>query len=199
MSTPARGTGSDYSKGTFANRVESFLTRIGIAPAYVAAVVLAVAGVMGPLLLTVSDFFPLYEVRTVTAPIPGGTITGGTNHLYAMVILGLATALMSYGAIRGGSRPAMIALATLGVVAAVVALGNDLPDATGESTLNRSFAYASATAYPRIGFYLETLGAALAIIAGVGALVLTGGMPRPPADGPGTAPARQGGTGRPEP
>ncbi len=176
MSTPARGTGSDYSKATLLGRVESFLSRIGIAPAYVAALALAVAGVAGPLLLVVSDFFPLYEVRTVTAPID--TITGGKNHLYAMVILGLTAALMSYGAIRGGSRPAMIALAALGAVAAVIALGNDLPDATGQSTLNRSFAYASATAYPKIGFYLETLGAALTIIAGVGALLVTGGAPR---------------------
>jgi hypothetical protein len=178
MSTPARGTGSDYSKATLLSRVESFLSPIGIVPAYVAAVALAVAGVGGPLLLVVSDFLPLYEVRTVTAPIPEGTVTGGTNHLYAMVILGLAAGLMAHGAIRGGSKPAMIALAALGAVAAVIALGNDLPDATGESTLNRSFAYASATAYARIGFYLETLGAALTIIAGVGALLLTGGEPR---------------------
>jgi hypothetical protein len=187
MSTPARGTDSDYSKGTLANRVESFLTRVGIEPGYVAAVMLAVAGVAGPVLLVVGDFFPLYEVRTVAAQIPDGTITGGTNHLYSMVLLGLASGLMAYGAIRGGSRPAMIALASLGVVAAVVALGNDLPDATGESTLNRSYGYASATAYPKIGFYLETLGAALTIIAGVGALVLTGGTPRPPSGAePGT-------------
>ena len=178
MSTPARRTGSEYSKGNFSSRAESFLSRIGIAPAYVAAVALAVVGVAGPLLLVASDFFALYEVRTVTAPVPEGTVTGGRNHLYAMVVLGLAAALMAYGAIRGGSRPAMIALAALGVVAAAIALVNDLPDATGESTLNRSFAYASATAYPKIGFYLETLGAALTIIAGVGALLLTGGKPR---------------------
>jgi hypothetical protein len=183
MSTPARGTGSDYSKGNFLSRVESFLSRIGIDPAYLAALGLAVAGVAGPFLLVVSDFFPLYEVRTVTAPIPDGTITGGTNHLYAMVVLGLAAGLMAYGAIRGGSKPAMIALAALGVVAAVIALGNDLPDATGESTLNRAYAYASATAYPKIGFYLETLGAALTIIGGVGALLLTGGAPRRPKEG----------------
>ena len=151
--------------------IGSWLDRRGIDPAYVAALALAIAAVAGPLLLIVSDFFTLFSVRSVTAEI--GSVTGGRNHLYAMVIIGLVAAPMAYGAIRGGSQPAMIALAALGILAAFVALAFDLPDATGASTLNRSFAYASAEATPELGFYLETLGAALTLIAGGGALMLT--------------------------
>jgi hypothetical protein len=87
----------------------------------------------------------------------------------------VVAAPMAWGAIHGGSRPAMISLAVLGLAAAVIALAFDLPDATGVSTLNRSFAYANAQSFPRVGFYLETLGAVLLLIAGGGTLLLTGG------------------------
>ncbi|MFL5819646.1 MAG: hypothetical protein ACJ76S_03055 [Solirubrobacteraceae bacterium] len=156
---------------------------MGIDPTYLAAAGLAVAAAAGSLLLVVSDFTTLFEARTVTAKI--GSVTGGTNHLYAMVIIGLVAAPMGWGAIRAGSQPAMISLAVLGLLAAGIALAFDLPDATGTSTLNRSFAYANAQAFPRVGFYLETLGAVLLIIAGGGALLLTGSRGRGPERDPG--------------
>lgn len=193
VSAPARRTGSDDSKGPGNSRASSRLSglvaslgsrleRRGVDPAYLAALALAIAAASGPLLLIVSDFFTLFSARSVTAEI--GSVSGGKNHLYAMLIIGLVAAPMAYGAVRGGSRPAMIALAALGILAAVVALVFDLPDATGASTLNKSFAYASAEATPEIGFYLETLGAALTVIAGGGALMLTvpEGAPASPAE-----------------
>jgi hypothetical protein len=184
MNAPARRTANDHSKGSWPSRaasalaagfarVESGLARRGIDAFYLAAAGLAVAAAAGSVLLVVSDFTPLFEARTVTATI--GTVTGGRNHLYAMVIIGVVAAPMAWGAIRGGSRPAMISLAVLGLAAAVIALAFDLPDATGVSTLNRSFAYANAQSFPRVGFYLETLGAVLLLIAGGGTLLLTGG------------------------
>jgi hypothetical protein len=184
MNAPARRTANDHSKGSWPSRaasalaggfarVESGLARRGIDAFSLAAAGLAVAAGAGSVLLVVSDFTPLFEARTVTATI--GTVTGGRNHLYAMVIIGVVAAPMAWGAIRGGSRPAMISLAVLGLAAAVIALAFDLPDATGVSTLNRSFAYANAQSFPRVGFYLETLGAVLLLIAGGGTLLLTGG------------------------
>jgi hypothetical protein len=196
MNAPARRTASDHSKGSWLSRaasavagagarVESGLARRGVDPARLAGAGLLVAAAGGCLLLVVSDFTPLFESRTVTATI--GTVTGGANHLYAMVVIGLVAAPMAWGAIRGGSRPAMISLAVLGLLAVLIALAFDLPDATGAGTLNRSFAYANAQSFPRVGFYLETLGAVLLLIAGGGVLLLTGRVPadsRPPQAAP---------------
>jgi len=183
LNAPARRTANDHSKGSWPSRagstlarawsrVESSLARRGIDPAYLAAAGLAIAAATGSLLLVVSDFTTLFEARTVTATI--GTVTGGRNHLYAMAVIGLVAAPMAWGAIRGGSQPAMISLAVLGLLAVAIALVFDLPDATGANTLNRSFAYANARSFPRIGFYLETLGAVLLLLAGGGTLLLTG-------------------------
>jgi O-antigen ligase len=76
---------------------------------------------------------------------------------------------MALLAMRSQSRSALAALAMLGLVAIVIALGFDLPDATGIATL-RSFQ--DARLAPRTGFYLETLGAALVAVAAVGGLLL---------------------------
>ena len=60
----------------------------------------------------------------------------------------------------------MAGLAGLGLIAVIIAVGFDLSDATGTNTLARTFE--DATGSPAIGFYLETLGAALLIISGGG-------------------------------
>lgn len=187
VSAPARRTASDDSKGSWPSRlafgasrlasvVSSGAGRTGLDPAYLAALGLAIAAVAGPLLLIVSDFTTLFEARTVTAVIPGGRVAGGSQHLYAMVIIGLVALPMAYGAIRGGSQPSMIALAVFGVLAIGIALAKDLPAATGPSTIKNARAYESTQSTPKLGLYLETLGAALLLIAGGGSLVLTAGL-----------------------
>jgi hypothetical protein len=163
---------------------------------YLSAGMLTLAAAAGPPLLIASDFFTLFEVRSLTAVIPEGAVSGGRNHAYVMVMIGVVAAPMAWGAIRGASRPAMVALAVLGVVAAFIALGNDLPDATGTSTLTKAYAYASAETTPAIGFYLETLGAALLLIAGGGGLVLSGGRAQP---GPDVVPGERDQLARGEP
>lgn len=133
---------------------------------------LAVAAFVGPVLLVFSDFLTLFEVQTEAGVgVPDGSVKGRENHSFAMVLLGVAALPMAYGAVSGGSRPAMTGLAALGVIAAIVALAFDLPDATGTHTLARTFE--NATGHPKLGFYVETLGAALTIVAGVGSLILT--------------------------
>jgi hypothetical protein len=135
---------------------------------------LAAASVGGPIMLIVADFTTLFEVKAVTTvleDVPGGVVKGRRNHSWAMVIIGIVALPMAYGAVRGNSRPAMAALGALGLVAAIIALAFDLPDATGTSTLARTFEEAKAT--PQEGFYLETLGAALLLVAGVGGLLLS--------------------------
>ena len=168
MSAPARGTSGNYSKGPSPSRAR-------IDPAFLAAIALSAAAVAGPALLIVSDFTPLFEVQAVTAKLKA--VSGGRNHMYAMLVIGLVAVPMAYGAIRPGSRPAMVAMVVLGLAAIGVALLKDLPDAAGENTLRTT--YEQAQGIPQLGFYLETLGAVLVLIAGAGGLLLSGGRPQP--------------------
>ena len=81
-------------------RVARLLTRYG----------LLVPIVAGAVLLIVAEFLPLYEIRTITAVPEGGRTSTGSHHGYALLIIGLAMVPMAIGAVRGGSRPAAIAL-----------------------------------------------------------------------------------------
>lgn len=164
--------------------IEQRARRRGVDPARLAAAGLAVAAALGIAALLVSDFLTLFEVRSITAVVPGGRVSGGQNHAYAMLIIGLVAAPMAYGALRGGSRPAMVALAVLAAVAVGIALIKDLPVASGPSTLKQAQAYQSTVATPQLGFYVETLGAALLLIAGGGTLMMWGGAPSPPRQDP---------------
>jgi hypothetical protein len=134
---------------------------------------------LAALLLVVAEFTSLYDVHIATSSVPIKTVTGGSNHSYAMLVVALAGAALAVGAWRSGSRSALLGLGVLGVVALVIALAGDLPDAhaTGlAGSATRGFINASST--PSAGLYLETLGAVLLIAtSGLGFLML--GAPRP--------------------
>jgi hypothetical protein len=130
--------------------------------------------VAGALLLIVAELLTVREIRAVTVVPPGGTETGGGMHGYALGIVGLAMLPMSFGAVVRGARPAAVALVVLALVACAIVLFVDRPsldDTGGLGTL-----YELAEARPATGFYVESLGAALALVGAVAALVLS---PRP--------------------
>lgn len=117
-------------------------------------------------LLAVAEFTDLNEIRIVTVTREG--IGTGSNHGYALLIIALAGAVMAFGAFRG-SRPAAIALAVLGAAALLVVLIVDLPDINATGLYGRDYEQAEAQA--AIGFYLETAGAILLLLAGVATAV----------------------------
>ena len=125
---------------------------------------------LGAVLLIVAEFLPLYEIRAVTAVPAGGHKSTGAHHGYALGVIGLAIIPMAWGAVRGGSRPAAIAALVLAAIALLVALAIDLPDLNETGLIGRS--YDQAEARPRVGFFVETLGATLALLGSIGALVL---------------------------
>jgi hypothetical protein len=127
--------------------------------------------VAGALLLIVAEFVTVREVIIVTVVPPDGVDTGGDMHLYALGLLGLAILVMSYGAAARGARPAAIALLVLALAACVIVLAVDLPVMDDEGTYART--HEGARARPAAGFYLESLGAALALVGAVAALTLT--------------------------
>ncbi len=120
------------------------------------------------LLLVVAEFTTLYEVRIIT--VVRDVTTAGSHHGFALLILAFAAAAMAYGATRGGSRPAALALVALAVAALVVILAIDLPVVDEEGTFGRD--YEQARAQAATGFFLETAGAVLLLFSAVLILVL---------------------------
>jgi hypothetical protein len=127
--------------------------------------------VAGALLLILSEFLTVREIVVLTVVPPDGTDTGGSLHAYALGVLGLAMLPMSFGAVVRGARPAAVALVILAVAACAIVLFVDRPVLDDAGIFART--YDQAEAEPATGFYLESLGAALALIGAVSALMLT--------------------------
>jgi hypothetical protein len=124
----------------------------------------------GALLLAIAEFLPLLEIRAITAVI--GEQSTGSHHGYAQLVVAAVLVPMSVGAVVGGSRPAALAALALAVIALFIALAVDLPHVNETGILGET--YERAEASPKIGFHLETLGAALALIGAVATLALRG-------------------------
>jgi hypothetical protein len=124
----------------------------------------------GALLLILAEFLTVREIRAVTVVPPGGTETGGGLHGYALGIIGLAMLPMAYGAVVRRARPAAVAVIVLAAAAAVVVLLVDRPVLDDTGLVGRT--YDLAEARPATGFYLESLGAALALVGAVMTLAM---------------------------
>ena len=133
---------------------------------------------VGALLLVVAEFLVLREIRTVTVVPPGGTVTAGSHHLFALGLVGVVIAVMAYGAVLRGARPAAVACVVLALLALFIVLAVDRPSLDETGLIGRT--YDLAQARPAAGFYVESVGAALALVGAVAALVLGGERPRAP-------------------
>jgi hypothetical protein len=102
------------------------------------------------------------------------TVSGFERHGGALILVGLATAAMAYGAAIGGSRPAAIALIALGAVILFLTLALDLPEASDVGILSN---FEGAKGEKALGLWLELVGGGLAVEAGAAALV-RGAEPR---------------------
>jgi peptidoglycan/LPS O-acetylase OafA/YrhL len=132
-------------------------------------------GLAGAALLVMADLSTLVEIEVVG--VVQETLQGGDQHSWSMVVLGVAAVPLAFGAARGRSRPAMLGLALIGLVAAFIALVADLPDTRETGVYGERYEQASAA--PGSGFYFETAGAALLLLAGGGGLVLLPPRPEP--------------------
>ena len=116
---------------------------------------------LAALLLVVSTFLTLYTVGNGQTTLR--SISGFEHHNVAMLLLGLAAVPMALGGLRG-AKPAMVAVALLGVVVLVVAVSVDLPAALDEGVL--AVSYEGASAKPSTGFFVETLAGVLLFVSG---------------------------------
>jgi hypothetical protein len=144
-------------------------------------------GLLAAALLLAAEFTSLFVVRIQTT---GGVIrteTTGAHNSYALVPIALLAGLLALVVWQRGSRPALLALGLMGLVALLIALLGDLPDAhvtgvvrgNGSSPGGIGAPYVQAATRPSTGFYLETLGAVVLVMASVGSFLLIGPPPRP--------------------
>jgi hypothetical protein len=165
MSAPPRGTASQYSKGVSGLQAAFSRLASGIA-AHPKAVrwVLAALGLAGAILLMVSEVLPVTHVKVITVVLPNSERTGFDQNSGAMLILGLLALPMLAGAALGASRPAMVAVAAIGVIALLIAMVGDLPEVTKTGTIFRE-RYEDAKAQAQVGFTFEWLGAVLLVLS----------------------------------
>jgi hypothetical protein len=136
---------------------------------------LIVAGaLLGALLLLVAEFTSLYHVHVASSSTPVKSVSGGSNHSYALLPIGLLAAALGIGVFRAGSRPALLAVGVIGIVALLIALLGDLPDAQATGLVGSPTShYVNASSTPSAGLYMETLGAVVLIATcGLGFMML---------------------------
>ncbi len=137
---------------------------------------LLTVGVAGALLLVAAEFAPLLTVRTSALGAPVTTVTTSAHDAWALVPLALLALFLSVGAWRTDSGLALLALGVVGIVTVLIALLGDLPDAQATGlTGSQSTGYGVAASSPAAGFFLETLGAVLLVIAAGAGLLLSAG------------------------
>jgi LPXTG-motif cell wall-anchored protein len=96
--------------------------------------------------------------------------SGGDQHGYALIVLALLCALMTFGAVLGRSKPAAVALAVIGAVVLFVALVLDLP--TLDSTRDLELKYTGVEPQTGGAFTLELIAGGLALLAAAAAWAL---------------------------
>lgn len=174
MDADPTGATHDYSRGSAALRGARTPAKPVGRTLLAARVLLALAAVSGAFLLVLSTFTTVVEIQVLTTSDLAGQdtqISGGDLHGVTLVLVAAFALLMLAGALRG-ARPAMVALAATGLLALGLVAVLDVPelDNTGQVALS----YEDVSAGASTGFYYETLGAVLVLLAGVGLLVLRG-------------------------
>jgi hypothetical protein len=122
---------------------------------------LAVMALAGGTLMILAEFLTLFEVRRGAIVVTEQS--GGEHHSYALVILGSASLVAVLTARSGHWAPAA-GVAVLAALALGITLIADLPDATSSGLTAGA---RPAVAEPAIGFWLQTVGASLALIGGL--------------------------------
>jgi hypothetical protein len=138
----------------------------------------ATAGVICLLLATFATVIEIKVGTTTKIPDHDTHLSGWDRHGPALLIIAAFASAMIVGAWRG-ARPAMGALAVLGLAALLIAVISDVPDLNETGFIGQ--VYEDAAAGPKAGFYLETLGAVLLLASGglMFALPSPGAAPAP--------------------
>lgn len=169
----------EYSRGSRDVGTDSLPGAAGSRPRSAVTAGVLCGGLLGALLLLVAEFTTLYSVRTASTSVVVKSVGTGSNHAYAMIPIALLATLLAFAVWRAGSRPALLAIGILGVLALLISLLGDLPDAHASGLVGSSTThYISASSHPSAGFYMETLGAMVLLITCVSGFLMLGAPPR---------------------
>jgi hypothetical protein len=160
---------------TAARRMGEF--RAAMRSAGLTARLILAIGALAGLLLVLTEFTTVAQVEltgfeescesrlAVDDDADRCTLSGFERHGGAFAVLGILAVVMAWGAGVGGSRPAAAALVAIGLIVIVWALAFDLPETKETGAIGRNFDGAEAHQGP--GLYLELIGGALALLAGL--------------------------------
>lgn len=165
MSGALHGAEGDDSKGPNAARASSGVL-------LTVRLVLALLGAAGAVLLVVASFATIIEITVGTTSKVVGADTaqsGWDRHGPALLLLGLLALWLLFAGLRG-ARIALAGLAVVGIASLAIAWAWDRPHVHDTGSIGD--VYAEASADPGTGYYLETLGGALLLLAGGSLLVL---------------------------
>jgi hypothetical protein len=140
------------------------------------AIGITAAGIAAAVLLVVTEFSTVasVDVASGSCQVIQDTnpeladrceLSGFERNGGSFLLLAALAAVMAWGAGIGGSRPAAIALAAVGVGVLAWALLVDLPVTDETGALGRNFEDAEAQKGP--GLYLEIVAGGLAVLAGL--------------------------------
>jgi hypothetical protein len=141
---------------------------------------LAATALIGALLLVAATFSTIIGITVGTTSHLASIdteLSGADRHGPALVLLAAFAVVMIAGALRG-ARPAMAALVVCGIAALLISLVGDLPHVNDTGQVG--VLYSEARAAPRFGYYAETLGGVLLVIAGGVMLLASTGTVREP-------------------
>jgi hypothetical protein len=139
------------------------------------AIGVTAAGLAAAVLLVVTEFSTIasVDVASGSCEVIQDTnpeladrceLSGFERNGGAFLLLALLAGAMGWGAGIGGSRPAAVTLAVVGVAVLAWALFIDLPETNETGVLGRNFEGATAAAGP--GLTIEIVAGALALAAG---------------------------------
>lgn len=125
-------------------------------------------------LLFASELMTMFEFTPPGAE-PLADQSAIDRHHYAQIILAIFAVISMLIAIGGGSKPWASAVAVCGIIALLIFLIGDLPDANAIGTLDdpRQNLF-EAEAVPQGGFWLELVGALGLAVSGAALATLTG-------------------------
>jgi hypothetical protein len=134
---------------------------------------LPVACFGGAALLAASQFMTMFELNDALG-FTQKVVEGPDQHWYAMVILGGFAIAAVLGAISAGSKPLAASVAVSGVVALLLFLLIDLPDAGKAGDIESATeSLVIVEAHPVGGFWLELIGALILAVCGGALSTLT--------------------------
>jgi hypothetical protein len=141
---------------------------------------LPVAVIAAAICLFASELMTMFEFRP-----PGGESLcfqdAGDRHSNAQMVIAGFAVIATLLAVFGGSRPAALSVAAMGILALLIFLISDLRVANSAGSLSEACGASQgflfeAEAVPQGGFYMELVGALALAVTGVALATLTPGQ-----------------------